>query len=354
MAVFETFTLLFKADSTQLKKEVDDVKKKTGETGDTFKNVEEQTKKTDVAFLGLAKSLAGVAAAYFSIGAVLGGFSTAISSVSELALVSKELGLSTEVLDAWGKALKNFGVAPEEFANTVRTLKVLFNTTPERVVELLPEIGDTIKRLGPIEGPRYAQEELGIPAGITAFIGRGSAVYEKEIDRQKELGLVSEEDVKVAQAFNKSTGEFNDSLNELYRAVAKDLLPVLTDLVSVLTTIVEALSFFKKSDISVGEILDPNNQLETIKDLFEKEDYPGKIKGLLGDKLFEYLTTPYVEPIPVHIAPMSNSQSRSLHIGAVNVSSNASNPKDVSDEILLSLSEQLKQSNANFDSPVVV
>jgi len=353
MAVFETFTLLFKADSTQLKKEVDDVKKKTGETGETFKVVEEQTKKTDTAFLGLAKSLAGVAAAYFSVGSVIGGFSTAISNISDLALLSKELGLSPEVLDAWGKALKNFGVPAEEFASTIRTLKVLFNTSPERVVELLPEIGDTIKRQGPIEGPRYAQEVLGIPAGITAFIGRGSDVFLKDLARQKELGLVSAEDVKVAQAFNKSMGEFSDSLDSLFRAISPEVLPALTGFINSLTELITAFNNWKRSDDDILD-LDPEGHLDTIQELFKKEDYPGKIKNLFGDKLFEYLTTPYVEQIPTSIAPMSNSQSRSFHVNTINVNSNASNPKDVADEMILSLSEQLKQSNANFDSPVVV
>ena len=343
MAVFETFTLLFKADSTQLKKEVDDVKKKTGETGETFKVVEEQTKKTDTAFLGLAKSLAGVAAAYFSVGAVIGGFSTAISSVSELALASKELGLSTEVLDAWGKALKNFGVAPEEFANTVRTLKKLFDTSPERVVQLLPEIGDAIKRLGPIEGPRWAQEELGIPAGITAFIGQGSDVFLKDLARQKELGLVSAEDVKVAQAFNKSTGELANAFNALYRAIAQERLPELIEFIKTLTTLVETLNKFN---------IDKKENLPWW--LGGEEKVEEDLKNSLTPKDLPAPESYTVEQIPTSIAPMTNSQSRSFHVNTINVNSNASNPKDVADEMILSLSEQLKQSNAHFDSPVVV
>ena len=47
MSIFETFYLLFKADSSQLKKEVDDVKKKTGELTKTSKDSEDQAKKTD-------------------------------------------------------------------------------------------------------------------------------------------------------------------------------------------------------------------------------------------------------------------------------------------------------------------
>ena len=347
MAVFETFTLLFKADSTQLKKEVDDVKKKTGESSEVFKNIEEQTKKTDIAFVGLAKSLAGVAAAYFSVGSVVGGFSNAISNISDLALVSKELGLSTEVLDAWGKALKNFGVAPEEFANTVRTLKKLFNTSGQGVVELLPEIGDAIKRLGPIEGPRYAQEELGISAGITAFIGQGSDVFLKELARQKELGLVSAEDVKVAQAFNKSMGELANAFDALYRALAQEILPELVEFIKTLTNLVETLNKFnvnKKENLPWwlgGQNEDEGKKVEASKNTFTNE------KVIVPESY-------NVEQIPPSIAPMTNSQSRTLHIGALNVTSNSTNPKEVADETVLSLSEQLKQSNANFDDSVVV
>ena len=50
MSDYETFNLVFKADSTQLKREVDDVKKKTGELTESSAKSEEQTKKTDTAF----------------------------------------------------------------------------------------------------------------------------------------------------------------------------------------------------------------------------------------------------------------------------------------------------------------
>jgi len=60
MAIFETFTLLFKADSAQLKKEVDDVNKKTKEILKLLKTLK-NNKKTDNEFVNLGKSLSAIA-----------------------------------------------------------------------------------------------------------------------------------------------------------------------------------------------------------------------------------------------------------------------------------------------------
>ena len=59
MADFETFNLVFKADSSQLKREVDDVKKKTNELTETSKDSEEQTKKSNNEFVELSTKILG-------------------------------------------------------------------------------------------------------------------------------------------------------------------------------------------------------------------------------------------------------------------------------------------------------
>ena len=105
MAIFETFTLLFKADSAQIKKEIDDVKKKTEELTNTSKDSEEQTTKTDNEFDKLSKTLAKVAATYFSAASIIGGFRSTLSDTSGLAQFSLETGINIQQLDAWGKRL---------------------------------------------------------------------------------------------------------------------------------------------------------------------------------------------------------------------------------------------------------
>ena len=146
MAVFETLYLLFKADSTQLKKEVDDVKKKTNEATGSFKEIESQTKKTDNQFVNLAKSLAGVATAYFSVGSIISSFQASVAKTTGLADFARDTGVAIEVVSAFGTAFKNFGVEAEEFQGTIDSrylilLAAVFENLQSRIIYQHYQIG---------------------------------------------------------------------------------------------------------------------------------------------------------------------------------------------------------------------
>ena len=150
MSIFETFYLLFKADSSQLKKEVDDVKKKTGELTKTSKDSEDQAKKTDNAFAGLAGTLGKVAAGFFSVGAVVSGFKNSFNNTQGIGDLSRNFGLDPEKLDAYRKSIRTLGYDAESATSELLDFAKAWRLDPNVALSFLPAFADKLKSLGSI------------------------------------------------------------------------------------------------------------------------------------------------------------------------------------------------------------
>jgi hypothetical protein len=350
MSIFETFYISFKADSAQLKKEIDEVKKKTNEYTESSKKSEDQTRKTDNEFSNFAKSLAKVAAAYFSVGAVVGGFKNTLTATTDISNLSRELGINIEVLDRWSRAVKNLGGDAASFQNSIRSFAESWNTTPERALAFIPQFQQFLKRLNPTQAQIFGKSQ-GFASADIAFLRETTATeLQAELERQKRIGVTTEEDAKAVREFNKATGQLEDAFDKLYRTVAMDLLPPLTSLAQYLTDIVEFAALFNEDPNKkvpwtlFKELLLPKNSINKFKEALPNISEPNK---------GEFQTSYYVPP---SIPPVSNSQSLGVHTGDINIVTQAKDPKGISDALLAGLDQkvQLWQSNSFFDNNVVV
>lgn len=395
MAVFETFTLLFKADSAQLKKEVDDVKKKTGESTGEFKKAEEQAKKTDNEFLNLAKSLAGVAAAYFSVGAVVASFQASVAKTSGVAEFARDTGLAVEAISAWGTALENFGVDASVFRSSVDSIKSAFggNVNEDIVVEYLPGLAEELKRLEASEtgaGRRFAEQQLGLPQEFISFLLNTEKSVIDALNQQKTgAGIVTKRDAELVTDFNTATSKLSTAFDDLSAVMASDILPNLTKFANFLTGIVDAITFIKKDDT-------PNTSADYLRKNYygsepwrkpaeekgkkEEDDrkYPN-VPGVVDDpntktkiinlsplprNQIDYINRDIVEDgpgkqsfyIPPAMPTVSNSQAKSLYVGDININTTSQDAQSISNEVIRKLDQesQFMQSNSYFDNAVVV
>jgi hypothetical protein len=383
MAIFETLTLLFKVDSSQLKKEIDDVKKKTGETAESFKDVDEQTKKTDNQFLALSKTLATVAATYFTAASVIGGFKSSIANTTDLGRFSRELDIDVETLSVWSNAIKNAGGDAAAFQNSLKSLATTFNSSGEVALAYFPELANIFQKLGPTQAQIYGQQTLGLDPDTITFLLQGRKAVEEALSRAKELGPTTEEDVKTAESFNKSVGELNDAFGKLSRTILTEILPPLTDFINVITDVVSAFTTEKPTHSetpSFLQILFPEafpfkpktpgatgitkEEYEAYGEstTFNEEQKPlPPISGSSHNRAYE-LPANYSEiyKVPTVIPQVSNSQARSLYIGDININSSSENAKEIANEVVgqidkrSELLNQLQQSNSYFDNAVVI
>ena len=387
MAEFETFFVKLKVDSSQLNKGFDDVQKKTDETTKKFKDSEEQTKKTDSEFAKLAGSLGKVAGAYFSVGAVLGGFKNAFADVAGIGKLSLETGVNTERLDAWRKVAKLAGQDASAFTNQIFALAEAYSSHPDTILALLPGLADQLKKLHPtIAHAQAAGRDVGIGSEIISLLynSNGGQSLEEAAAEQERLGVVTPEDVQLQREFSKSTAELFDAFNTLAREINKFVLPNLSDFATLLKSFVQTFTFVSKgwnglldaTGESIGNGLFAGHQLFKDAGLTGLFDQPNKQPSEIFTKKKDFIdwSTDYgfqdaVEKEKQHqsfytpptLAPVSNSQATSLTFGDVHINTTAQDGAGIASSLMTelgsqgrSLLAQIQQANAYNDDGVVI
>lgn len=409
---FETFILLFKSDSTQLKKDIDEVNKKTRETEETFQNVEKQTKKNDNEFINLTKSLKNLAAAYFSVGAIVGTFKTSMAQTANIGKISREWVVNAESLDLWSRAAKNFGIDSATFQNDLMSLTTtLKRATGDETLAYLPLLADELAKLEPMQAYLYGEEQLNITRGWVDFLrqnGRGGAGLLELIAQQEKLGAVTQEDVQAVRDFNMELGKLEDIFDTLTRNMVTGFLPAITDFVELLTALafmwsgnegtIEPSNRFKNRNPKDITPLSPsfksylkNNpkvreSTPIYKELWEQEmrresgntETPAKPtetkipslqdagpKNIPNQINLPALPMPsYLKPtshnefgqIPTTIPQVTNSQSRNLSFD-IAINTTSQDAKEIAEQVVTQIEKKENQywaSNSYFDNAVVI
>ncbi len=407
MSIFETFYLLFKVDSTQLKREVDEVNKKTGTLNKTFKDTEDQTTKTDNEFAKLAGTLGKVAGAYFSVGAVVGGFKNAIDKASDFAKLNRDTGVNIESLQAWRNVVKLAGGDAEAFSNQIFELANSTNSTPDVILSALPAFADSLKRFKTIEAAQaFARNSqfasLGPELVSNLYHSGGGAALLAEVERQIKLGVTTSADLENIKAFNVELAKLSIAFERLARTLSLGILPTLTAHLEAFNK-GELLDYiFRESDEQKADRLHAEELEDKIwENIFGSASpakknlskTPSKSLGEIWDSLFvragidtvpnglnpnwfekngewkdlwskhqNIPESPQAFYVPPVFSPVSNSQATTLAMnGDIHINTTAQDAKGIASSIVSeigtkgnSMLAQLQQSNAYFDNGVVV
>lgn len=387
MSIFETFYLLFKVDSTQLKREVDEVNKKTGTLNKTFKDTEDQTTKTDNEFAKLAGTLGKVAGAYFSVGAVVGGFKNAIDKASDFAKLNRDTGVNIESLQAWRNVVKLAGGDAEAFSNQIFELANSANSTPDVILSYLPAFADTLKQFNTIEEAQaFARNSqfaaLGPELVSNLYNSGGGAALLAEVEKQIKLGVTTGVDLRKIREFNTELARLDIAFENLARVLALKVLPTVTKVTSgvaqgitsstnfignVVQSLLNNLPFLVgeeaqtkiENNVENTEYEETNISTTQQKPDFTK-DYGGDFQRALIKESYELPNQSFY--IPPTFSPVSNSQATTLAMnGDIHINTTAQDAKGIASSIVSeigtkgnSMLAQLQQSNASFDNGVVV
>jgi len=153
MSIFDSFYLLFKADTTDLEKGIQkkdkleaasaDKSKKQNQEGQKenkvavrdMQNLQDQLKKSQdateglsVSFIDMAAQAASALAAIVSIGAVSSSIFSSEKDVLDLKRFSDMLGLNMEQVGAWGYALRKEGGSAQVLEGDIKKLVIGLNT----------------------------------------------------------------------------------------------------------------------------------------------------------------------------------------------------------------------------------
>lgn len=230
MSILETFYILFKADTANLKKGVGEVDK--------------LAQQASASFFNLSHSIALAAGAIVSAASL---FNT-ITSVHELGNVARELNVNVESLDAWGQAVQRTGGSAQQFQSTLRSLATHLNTTPDVALRALPKLAESFSKMNQATANFYGKS-LGLDQSTIYLLQQGRREVEATIQQQKELGLVTQKDVEVTRKFDNALYD----LGRVFQSFQRDLvLPALPALIKGLEYFIEHKDLIKGALIGIG------------------------------------------------------------------------------------------------------
>jgi hypothetical protein len=262
MSVLETFYFLFEADAAKLDRGLDEANKKTDK-------LEKNLNETDAAGGKLGGTLLKMAGA---LGAAIGGvaaFSSLKSMIMETADAvdqlndkAQALDIPVSELDAWGRAALMSGGTAEGFAESLRSINTgivaLDATGKGKMLPFLKEMGlsmadvktaakdpmfallkmsEQFEKLSRTEAAGLGAK-LGLDQGTINLLSLGRAEMEALIKRQKELGVVTEDQAEKAAEFNDKMDEWRAVFGTVKREIVTTLLPPLTDFLKLIANIV--------------------------------------------------------------------------------------------------------------------
>jgi len=161
MSILETFYILFKGDSTDVKKAAKEsdqaVQSLEGSLNTTFRKVTTETTKVNKSFYELARAAVAFVGATTAAYTVFHKTIAASELAAELGVTSRALGVNASELDAWGQAVQRTGGTAEGFQHSLKSLSEHFGTSAAVTLKALPKLADAFSKLGNYRAQYYGK-----------------------------------------------------------------------------------------------------------------------------------------------------------------------------------------------------
>lgn len=256
MSIIETLYVLFKGDSTDVKKAAKESEKAvddlSGKINTTFEKTDKVTAKVNKSFYDLAKSAVAFVGATSAAYTVFYKTIEASNFAGELGNVSKALGVNVGDLDAWGQAVQRTGGSAAGFQQSLKALGQHFGISAGMALKALPQLASVFQRLGNFRAQYYGKL-LGLDEATILLLQQGRREVEAIINRQKELGVVTEKDVEISNKFKIANLELSLAFRSLYLTIAQDIIPVFTKAYHAILPFVDYLKAHK--DLVIGTLI---------------------------------------------------------------------------------------------------
>jgi len=252
--ILDVFYFLFESDASKLDEGLAHSDKQSKQLGDTLN-------KTDKAADMLGKHLVDAVKSAASLGASFLAFHSLKSMVFDVAESTRQLGLnaqqakvSAEQYSAWTQAAELAGGTAEGFARSLEALS-RYGRDP---IETLKQIQGRFEGLSKIQAQRLG-ERFGLDIGTINLLQMGGKALDEFIAKQKELGVVTKEQVEISTKFVIQQRMTNLVFEDIKRRLAVAVMPYLTEFFKLLEKILMWMrnnsAFMTKFFVSLGVAL---------------------------------------------------------------------------------------------------
>ncbi len=250
--ILDTFYLLFRSDSKEAQKGVDELDKKVGSLTDKGKKRSEQEnkdlkervkqnkelnenlKETGNQYDNLTTKVAQVAAGYFSITSLAKGFLNTVNNNAALQNQADLLGKNSAELKAYGAAAKASGGSAEGVYGYAQSLFERFSSvglkTPA-ISEVFSKIRAQLKQAGSDPSQReYVFQQFGVPQDLKTLLSLPDKEFDATIAKSQELTASIAEAGKVSKEFASIWANYEQTADDIATQLSSKLLPVVKSL----------------------------------------------------------------------------------------------------------------------------
>lgn len=277
MSILDTFYMLFEADASKLDQGLAESERKSNKLTEAVKKADESAVGLGGSLKNALGQLAGAAVAYVGFQALKNNILEAANAADRLGEISESFGIAVEDLSAYSGAVTMAGGNTESFVSSLTTLqsnlasvdatgksKILpflkelglnlesAELKGKSALELMPYLAGAFEKLSKQEAVGFGKK-LGLDEGTVRLLQEGRIALDERIRKQKELGVVTEEQAKVAAEFNDSLDYTRMAWRGVWLEVATAVLPIFKSFMEVF----ESLAVFirKRSDFVIGALI---------------------------------------------------------------------------------------------------
>lgn len=252
MTILDTFYTLFKADTTELDKGLDDSQRKAKTTAAQLNETDLAARKLGESIGRTIRELGGFALGYLALSSLREQFMAAVEAADKLDETAERLDLNIELLSAYGDAVKLAGGDTAGFVGSIENLNTALTTMEvtgksraapflkelgidldnvafkgKNAFELFPAIADSMQSMSKAQSTSIGRK-LGLDMGTIMLLQKGSVEIDQIIKRQKELGVVTKQQGEIAAAFNDQLDDTRHSFRSVWLEISSAVLPAFT------------------------------------------------------------------------------------------------------------------------------
>lgn len=248
----------------ELKNTAQQAQKSTKEIAD---NTEKNIKRADISMQGLANTLKRLALAYVSMSAFKATLESYTAFNTQLLNANQLLGLETQSLAEMGRAMTRFGGNLESTIGALKSMnshlqEAKFNggalvdiarkygiqiSAYQKADKALLSLAKQMKGFT-LETKTAIMSQLGLDEAMQRALMDGGAELERQIQKQKALGVETDEDIKLTKDFNEAMLDLKDIFSALAREMMRGIMPFLRGLVDKMIFFVDII---RKNEIFV-------------------------------------------------------------------------------------------------------
>ncbi|MEP9844469.1 lytic transglycosylase domain-containing protein [Klebsiella sp. GN_Kp186] len=298
----------------------DDLKKQREDAKKTAKEMAEQGKKAAAFFGSIKTELLALTGVTVTAGGLMSLVKNTTSSLMDLSIQSKALGMSAKELDGWAKSAEAAGSSAEKITNVLKgfqdakqgatfgdftnplyevapILRRLtggeINTSKDDVPTIARKVFSTLQKVKNPAMRRVLAERVGIDDATLQRNQEGQ--FLPDVDRLTKSSGITDASTKGAKEFTAAWAELGQNLDTVKNQIYEGLIPTIRDLNGLLkewsSGNVKSSSFFKELKRDINDITGIDlgswtlsSDLRNLKDNFSML---GKVLNHLGNALNE-------------------------------------------------------------------